>query len=251
MCNSIINETSMKPVKGGSALDKKKTNIEIVDTDIFSIGTDGGNKPIKPINLDKNKPKVDYSKPVEPIMTADNVIVGYKNVQNKPKELECWEKEFDKKFGNNLELNEGMIGTAVEEYHSNATRKVKNFISKTLTQQRTELNREWNSKLLLSQREMINSFKNKDEGVKNWEDEYFRRYQDGLWSDADSLAVDKSSEVKEFIKETVMEIRTELLEEIKTRIDTWGGFEDDGGNLCHYDSEILEWVNDLLNNKNE
>jgi hypothetical protein len=45
--------------------------------------------------------------------------------------------------------------------------------------------------------------------------------------------------------------RTELLEEIKTRIDTWGGFEDDGGNLCHYDSEILEWVNNLLNKKND
>ena len=47
------------------------------------------------------------------------------------------------------------------------------------------------------------------------------------------------------------EARTELLEEIKTRVDTWGGFEDDGGNLCHYDSEILEWVNDLLNKKDE
>ena len=40
-------------------------------------------------SLDKNKSKeLDYSKLVEPIMTADNVIVGYKNVQNKPKSSE-------------------------------------------------------------------------------------------------------------------------------------------------------------------
>jgi hypothetical protein len=159
--------------------------------------------------------------------------------KNKTKELE-WDR-FVKE--NHTNFSKDANGIKYEFYEDD--------LLEFITQQRTELNREWNSKLLLSQREMINSFKNKDEGVKNWEDEYFRRYQDGLWSDADSLAVDKSSEVKEFIKETVMEIRTELLEEIKTRIDTWGGFEDDGGNLCHYDSEILEWVNDLLNNKNE
>jgi hypothetical protein len=50
-----------------------------------------------------------------------------------------WEKSYDKKFGNNLELNEGMTGIAVEEYHSNATRKVKNFISKLLLTQRQQL----------------------------------------------------------------------------------------------------------------
>jgi len=59
----------------------------------------------------------------------------------------------------------------------------------------------------------------------------------------------------EFYEDDLLEFitqqRTELLEEIKTRVDTWGGFEDDGGNLCHYDSEILEWVNDLLNKKDE
>lgn len=59
----------------------------------------------------------------------------------------------------------------------------------------------------------------------------------------------------EFYEDDLLEFitqqRTELLEEIKTRIDTWGGFEDGGGNLCHYDSEILDWVNNLLNNKDE
>lgn len=35
--------------------------------------------------MKKQKPnKVDYSKLVEPIMTEDNVIVGYKNVDEKP-----------------------------------------------------------------------------------------------------------------------------------------------------------------------
>lgn len=53
------------------------------------------------------------------------------------------------------------------------------------------------------------------------------------------------------VKEMFTQQRTELLDEIKTRIDTWGGFEDDGGNLCHYDSEILEWVKNLLNKKDE
>jgi len=54
----------------------------------------------------------------------------------------------------------------------------------------------------------------------------------------------------ELIQSLLTQQRTELLEEIKTRVDTWGGFEDDGGNLCHYDSEILEWVKNLLNKKN-
>ena len=49
-----------------------------------------------------------------------------------------WEEMFDKKFGNNLELNEGMMGLAVEEYHSNATKKVKNFISSLLLQTQLE-----------------------------------------------------------------------------------------------------------------
>jgi len=59
------------------------------------------------------------------------------------------------------------------------------------------------------------------------------------------------SDVKQFISTLLSTQRQQILEEIKTRVDTWGGFEDDGGNLCHYDSEILEWVNDLLNKKNE
>lgn len=56
---------------------------------------------------------------------------------------------------------------------------------------------------------------------------------------------------KESFEFALTQQRIELLEEIKTRIDTWGGFEDDGGNLCHYDSEILEWVKNLLNKKDE
>lgn len=58
-------------------------------------------------------------------------------------------------------------------------------------------------------------------------------------------------DLTKLISSLLQKQRTELLEEIKTRVDTWGGFEDDGGNLCHYDSEILEWVNDLLNKKDE
>ena len=45
-----------------------------------------------------------------------------------------------------------------------STRNLKrlvDFIQSLLTQQRTELNREWNIKLLLSQREMVDSYKNK------------------------------------------------------------------------------------------
>jgi len=60
-------------------------------------------------------------------------------VGNPNKQKTDWEKSYDKKFGNNLELNEGMTGIAVEEYHSNATRKVKNFISKLLLTQRQQL----------------------------------------------------------------------------------------------------------------
>jgi len=39
--------------------------------------------------------------------------------------------------------------------------------------------------------------------------------------------------------------REEVLKELRVRIDTWGGFEDDGGNLCHYDSQIIEYLDDL------
>ena len=56
---------------------------------------------------------------------------------------------------------------------------------------------------------------------------------------------------KGIIQSLLTQQRTELVEEIKKRVNTWGGFEDDGGNLCHYDSEILDWVNNLLNKKYE
>ena len=39
--------------------------------------------------------------------------------------------------------------------------------------------------------------------------------------------------------------REEVLKELRVRIDTWGGLEDDGGNLCHYDSQIIEYLDDL------
>ncbi len=42
-------------------------------------------------------------------------------------------EKFDKKFDHYLELNEGMIGLAVEEYRSDATEKVKSFILQALT----------------------------------------------------------------------------------------------------------------------
>jgi len=69
----------------------------------------------------------------------------------------------------------------------------------------------------------------------DWEEEYFRRYQDGLWSDADSLAVDKSNEVKEFIRETLAIQRQQLIdgfleitgedEETKRDFAGWGEAE--------------------------
>lgn len=39
--------------------------------------------------------------------------------------------------------------------------------------------------------------------------------------------------------------REEVLKKLRVRIDTWGGFEDEGGNLCHYDSQIIEYLDDL------
>jgi hypothetical protein len=39
--------------------------------------------------------------------------------------------------------------------------------------------------------------------------------------------------------------REEVLKELRVRIDTWGGFEDEGGNLCHYDSQIIEYLENL------
>lgn len=110
--------------------------------------------------------------------------------KKKTKELDNWEKEFDK----NVNYDEAETGCNWGE------EDIKDFISSLLQKQRTEL---------------------EQQKVKV------------VWND-----------VCEQIKQ---EARTELLEEIKIRVDTWGGFEDDGGNLCHYDSEILEWVNDLLN----
>lgn len=50
-------------------------------------------------SLSKNKPSiVDYSKPVEPIIAGDNVIVGYKNIKPSIDVGGDWEKEFDKLF---------------------------------------------------------------------------------------------------------------------------------------------------------
>jgi ribosomal protein S13 len=86
-------------------MDKKKTNIEIVDTDIFSIGTDGGNKPIKPINLDKKKPK-ELDKEIRKICTYYS------------------------------ELGEGTCGYNLSEEQFE---KLFNLIDSTLTRQRTEL----------------------------------------------------------------------------------------------------------------
>ena len=43
-----------------------------------------------------------------------------------------WEKRFNKKFGDNLEINEGMSGLAVEEYHSPAGKKVLAFIKQEM-----------------------------------------------------------------------------------------------------------------------
>jgi len=74
---------------------------------------------------------------MKPIKPVKRILNKTPSTGNKPNNE--WEKEFDKKFGNNLELNEGMTGIEVEEYHSNATRKVKNFISKLLLTQRQQL----------------------------------------------------------------------------------------------------------------
>ena len=74
----------------------------------------------------KQKPKelkVDYSKPVEPIIIGDNVIVGYKNVEVKPKELE-WQREF---LVSGSENGCGDLSIMIST------------VSKLLTQQRTEL----------------------------------------------------------------------------------------------------------------
>jgi len=82
----------------------------------------------------------------------------------------------------------------------------------------------------------------------NWEKEFDKNWINP-WN-RNNFGIPKAHlDIKDFIKRLLTTQRQQILEEIKTRVDTWGGFEDDGGNLCHYDSEILEWVNDLLNKK--
>lgn len=58
-----------------------------------------------------------------------------------------------------------------------------------------------------------------------------------------------SLHVKKFLLDQIQKAysngREEVLKELRVRIDTWGGFEDEGGNLCHYDSQIIEYLDDL------
>lgn len=152
-------------------------------------------------SLDKKKTKVDYSKPVEPIMTADNVIVGYKNVQNKTKELDCpkckgigcWNctgtgikpntpQSEPKELDWDKELEKTIMEKLLEQFHCKGGKTLngedvylmtKSDIDNLLTQQRKELLEEINKlpdltttefgEETISRLEVINLLNNKDE----------------------------------------------------------------------------------------
>jgi len=63
------------------------------------------------------------------------------------------------------------------------------------------------------------------------------------------MKVETFLDAKQFLSDQIQKAssngREEVLKELRVRIDTWGGFEDEGGNLCHYDSQIIEYLENL------
>jgi Zn-finger protein len=55
--------------------------------------------------------------------------------------------------------------------------------------------------------------------LENWEKEFDEMFKDGLWSDADSLAVHREEGVKDFISNLLKAQREEILEEFIGELD--------------------------------
>lgn len=91
----------------------------------------------------------------------------------------------------------------------------------------------------------MNLSKLQSKAVKEFDEKYVIKSNAGTgllrYTDADKI--------KQFLSDQIQKAyskgREEVLKELRVRIDTWGGFEDDGGNLCHYDSQIIEYLDDL------